>query len=92
MGAKSKAWGTSYQWRTRAEAERKALTKCSEHGKDCEMIVWFEHSCGAVATGEVDNIYWGLGDGEGAARKNAINKCVQGGGRNCTVWVSQCSK
>ncbi len=92
LGAKSKAWGTSYQWRTRAEAESKALNRCSEHGKDCKVIVWFEHSCGAVATGEVDNIFWGLGNGEGAARKNALDKCVQGGGRNCKVQVSQCSR
>lgn len=91
-GPTSGAWGTSYQWQSRAQAERQAMARCSERGKDCEVAVWFEHNCGAVATGGVGTVFWGLGDGVGQARANARDKCVQGGGKDCQVQVSICSR
>jgi len=91
-GPRSGAWGTSYRWQTKAKAESEAMAKCSEHGSDCEVMVWFEHLCGAVATGRDGKVSWGLGDGEGLARKNALDKCAQAGGKACKVQVSQCSR
>jgi hypothetical protein len=91
-GARSEAWGSSYSWETKAQAEREAMTRCSEHGNDCEVMVWFEHKCGAVATDNARNVTWGLGDGEGPARRSALDKCAQAGGVACKVKASQCSR
>jgi len=90
-GRTSRAWGYSYSWDSQAKAESVALQNCAQHGNDCEVMVWFEHKCGAVAAGDGTDAFWGLGDSDGAARDEAQNKCVSGGGANCEVQVSQCS-
>jgi hypothetical protein len=91
-GLTSGAWGTSYHWGSQAKAESSAMQRCAEHGKDCEVIVWFESKCGAVALGQGTTAFWGLGDSEKQARADAQNKCVTGGGKNCEVEVYECSK
>ena len=74
-GRTSQAWGFSYSWGSRAKAESVALQNCAQHGDDCESMVWFEHKCGAVVSGEGATAFWGLGDSEGQARADAQNKC-----------------
>jgi len=91
-GSSSGAWGKSYHWGSQAEAERVAMQNCAQHGNDCAVMVWFEHKCGAVASGEGTAAFWALGDSENQARADAQNKCVQGGGKDCQVQVSQCSR
>jgi len=91
-GRKSRAWGSSYRWDSREKAESVALQNCQQNGDDCEVIVWFYDQCGAVAAGDADDAYWGLGDGEGAARADARNKCAQGGGKDCRIQAAQCSR
>ena len=91
-GRKSEAWGESYNWGSREEAEKVALQKCAEKGDDCEVMVWFDRQCGAVATGEGGTPFWGLGDGIGAARGSALAKCSENGSKNCEVKVSRCSR
>ncbi len=68
------------------------MSNCGKHGTDCEVMVWFKRKCGAVASGEAAAAFWGLGDTDGQARADAQSKCVNGGGKNCGVKVSQCSK
>jgi len=91
-GRTSGAWGTSYQWDSQEKAESVALQNCQKYASDCEVLVWFHDECGAVAAGDDGSAYWGLGDGEGAARENAVNKCAQGGGKNCQIQAAQCSR
>jgi hypothetical protein len=92
-GRKSGAWGDSYNWDSQSKAESTALKNCAAHGKDCEVMVWFRNECGAVVSGKGANAYWGIGDGIGAARGNALNKCTKdGGGKACTVQASECSR
>jgi hypothetical protein len=91
-GRGSGAWGSSYQWDSREKAESTAMANCQKYAKDCEVMVWFSDQCGAVAAEDGGDAYWGLGDGEGAAREDAMNKCAKGGGRNCQVQASQCSR
>ncbi len=91
-GLTSGAWGTSYHWGSEAKAESAAMQRCAEHGKDCEVMVWFERKCGAVALGQGTTAFWGLGDSDGQARADAQSKCVNGGGKDCEVEVSECSK
>ncbi len=91
-GRTSGAWGYSYRWESEAKAESVAMENCAQHGDDCEVMVWFERKCGAVASGEGGTAFWGLGDSDGQARADAQNKCVEGGGKDCEVQVSQCSR
>ena len=90
-GRTSRAWGYSYRWNSQAKAESVAMQNCAQHGNDCEVMVWFDRKCGAVASGEGTTAFWGLGDSDGQARAAAQNKCVEGGGKGCEVQVSQCS-
>ena len=50
-GAVSRAYGYSYAWGTRQMAEDVAMKNCAQHGSDCQIMVWFERKCGAVAQG-----------------------------------------
>ncbi len=92
-GRKSKAWGDSFDWDSQSKAESVALSNCKAHGGDCEVMVWFQHMCGAVVSGKGTSAYWAIGDGIGVARANALGKCTKdGGGKACTVQVSECSR
>ncbi len=91
-GRTSRAWGYSNRWGSQVKAESVAMNNCAQHGNDCEVMVWFERKCGAVASGEGTTAFWGLGESDGQARADAQNKCVQGGGKVCEVQVSQCSQ
>jgi len=91
-GRSSRAFGFSYRWPSQAKAERVALQNCAEHGDDCEIMVWFEHNCGAVAAGSGTSAFWGLGDGDGRARAAALGKCREEEGEACKIKVSACSR
>jgi hypothetical protein len=91
-GRTSAAWGYSYRWGSRAKAESVAKKNCAPNGNDCEVVVWFEHKCGAVAASDASDAFWGLGDSEDQAGAEAKSKCVAGGGTNCAVQVSHCSR
>lgn len=92
-GKKSQAYGFSYQWGSQDKAESVAMQNCAKNGNDCEVMVWFDRKCGAVAAPAGSTAaYWGLGDGAGAARGEALRQCTKDGGKNCAVKVSQCSR
>ena len=91
-GRTSGAWGSSYHWGSQAKAESAAMQTCAQHGNDCEVMVWFDRKCGAVAAAAGAVAFWGLGDSEEQAGAEAKHKCEQGGGKDCTVQASECSK
>jgi hypothetical protein len=92
-GKGSDAFGFSYGWNSQAKAEAVAMQNCAQHGSDCEVMVWFDRRCGAVAArSDHKYVYWGLGDGDGAARSVALNQCTKDHGPSCTVKVSKCSR
>ena len=87
------AWGDSYHWESQDKAESVALQNCqANNGTNCQVMVWFDRNCGAVAADDGGNAYWALGDGEGAARENVMGKCAQGGGKSCAVQAARCSR
>jgi hypothetical protein len=90
-GRTSRAWGYSNKWSSQAKAESVAVQNCAPRGNDCEVMVWFEHKCGAVASGQGTAAFWGVGNSDSQARAEAQSKCVSGGGGVCKVEVSQCS-
>ena len=91
-GKTSGAWGSSYSWPSQDKAESVAMQNCQKYANDCEIMVWFHDECGAVAADDDGNAYWGLGDGTGGAGENAMQKCGNGGGKNCQVQAAECSR
>jgi hypothetical protein len=92
-GRMSQAFGYSHRWDSRAKAESVAMKNCGKHGTDCEVMVWFERKCGAVAVPSGSTAaYWGLGNSDGEARSIAMGQCTKDNGRQCEVKVSHCSK
>lgn len=89
---KSGAWGNSFAWDTRTKAENVAMKNCAQHAKDCEVTVWFDRKCGAVAADAGPTAFWGIGETVNQARAAAQNECTKGGRKGCTVQVSQCSR
>src|SRR5665213_2563989 len=85
------AWGQSYKWGSRAKAESVAMQNCAQHAKDCEVTVWFNRNCGAVAADQGPTAFWGLGNTISQARAVAQNACMKDGRKGCAVQVSQCS-
>jgi Domain of unknown function (DUF4189) len=78
-------WGLSYNYATRAEAERIALSECGTRG--CKIAIWFKNSCGAVAQSAT---YWGVGEGNSRreAEKEALSSCGQ---RSCEIVAWACT-
>jgi hypothetical protein len=91
LWAHQQGLGYSYHWGSRAKAESVAMQNCGQHGNDCEVMVWFDRRCGAVAAGEGTTAFWCLGRSDSQARADAQNKCVNGGGKDCEIQVSRCS-
>lgn len=91
-GRKSMAWGYSYNWSSRNQAESTAMKNCTGIGKDCEIMVWFDRKCGAVASrSDSTDAYWGLGGSVRQAQGEALNQCAKDKGKGCQVQVSHCS-
>jgi hypothetical protein len=85
------ATGWSNKHDTQKEAESAALEECRAYARDCSIEVWFDSTCGAIAAGS-NGTSWGLGDTTRRAQLAALEKCRKGGGRNCEVKESVCSR
>ena len=83
--------GLLYKWSSRAKAESVAMQTCAKYAKDCEVTVWYDRECGAVAADQGPTAFWGIGNTVSQARATALNECMKGGRKGCAVQVSQCS-
>jgi len=83
--------GWSNKSDTREEAENTALKECGKRASDCEIEVWFDDKCGAVAAGEKE-VSWGLGNTAREAQLSALEKCRQGEDHKCELRASVCSR
>jgi Domain of unknown function (DUF4189) len=89
-GPTSGNWGWSNKWGTKGGAERYALKKCAS--RDCRVVTWFNHQCGAVAADNATGDYgYDSGTTKGRAEAGALNFCTSSGGSACKVLVSACS-
>ncbi len=81
------AHGWSYDYPSREEAERVAVANCAQHARDCNVPIWFQNACGALAVGPA-----GYGSGwainQSLAESYALGVCGQYSA-NCSVrrWV-----
>jgi Domain of unknown function (DUF4189) len=82
-----KAWGYAYDYSTRAQAEAAALQQCQKNAQDCEVRVWFQNACGAVAESDA-RIGWGWGESREIAERNAISGCQD---NSCKIITWACT-
>jgi uncharacterized caspase-like protein len=81
------AHGWSFDYASREEAERVAISNCSQHARDCSVPLWFQNACGALAVGP-SGYGTGWGINQSLAESYAIGVCGQYSA-NCSVrrWV-----
>jgi hypothetical protein len=92
-GAKSTAYGYSFDKGTQQEAERTALNNCRPNGDDCKVVSSFTNSCSAVAAIESKGVFsTGSGGSEKAAQDSALQACERTHGRGCEIEVWTCAK
>jgi hypothetical protein len=92
-GAKSTAYGYSFNERSARDADRKALAKCQPNGDDCKIVSSFSNSCAAVSAIESKGVFsTGSGGTEEAAANNALKACERDHGRGCEIEVWTCTK
>jgi hypothetical protein len=60
-----------------AKAESVAMQNCAQHAKDCQVTVWYDHKCGAVAADQGPTAFWVIGNTIGQARTAAPNECMK---------------
>lgn len=88
-------WGTSWNYKTKAEAQSQALKRCqtqSGTGK-CKIAVTVADVCVSLAVSEAQKIYR-VGGPTGAinfASNNAMLQCQRAGGKACTIATSFCA-
>jgi hypothetical protein len=89
--------GWSFNYATRAGAERRALRECRIRTTDdgCRGIVWVRNGCAAVAVrrrsdGSLSRISWGIAATRARAQRRADNKC-ESDGRSCFIRAWSCS-
>lgn len=78
----NRAHGWAYDYPSRRDAERRALSLCRRHAEDCIVPVWFRNACGALAVGAD-----GYGTGWGSNRKSAEGQAVQ----SCRRYSGGCA-
>ena len=71
------AWeGISWGKATQAEADRAALARCAEHGKNCKIVYRFHNTCAALAIAKGREHYVSAtGKTEKEAEANATAEC-----------------
>ena len=80
--------GTAYNYRSRAEAESKAMSECGE--SDCETKIWFKNGCGALATSSDRTAGWAWAGNRSSAERRALQECGKRGNK-CKVRCWSCT-
>ena len=88
---KDKGFGYSDGWPDLARAKKTALDNCSKHGTACQLWMWFNHECGALAA-DGNKVGWGTSSVKQTADQRALAECAESGGKKCSIQVSQCSR
>lgn len=85
-----RAYGYSYDSRSRAHAEKTAMARCRSYGGGCRVVTWFRNACGALAIGD-DGGYGGAWAGSRAAAERSALRTCAGSSSDCTVVRWACT-
>jgi sugar phosphate isomerase/epimerase len=90
VSPKSGAYGQSYNYPSKEQAQKRAMAECRKHARDCKIGVTFWNSCGALARG---NGGWGASHGSTPreAERKALRIC-EGYASNCRIRTQVCSR
>ncbi len=90
----SQTGGKGYSWNyaTRAAAERRSLSECESVSgtQDCEVLVWFKNACGSIAESSNGGAGTGWGTSTTLAERYALESC-SGIGQGCKVVRTICT-
>ncbi len=82
-GSGSYGWAVDYH--TQSEANKVALDQC---GSSCEVVMEFQNTCAAFATGAGTSYGWAYASTKEAAQSAAIGYCSErGSGCSIKVWA-----
>jgi len=86
------AWGDSWNYGSRAEANAKALLECKRPG--CRVVTEIgPHQCGALATtGDCHGWGWATRPTRDAASLGAMMECQKYNAGQCAVQLSDCDR
>jgi len=86
----SGANGYCYGYASRRDAEYRAMAECGARSGGCQIAIWFQNACGAVASGYRGG--WGSawGNGRAEAEYNALAQCSRYT-TNCSIRVWACT-
>jgi hypothetical protein len=79
-------YGYGYNYSTRTAAENRALNECD--ADDAEVVVWGRNAYVALAVSDNGPYGYAWGTTEAIAKRIALQKCRDYGGRNAYVAVS----
>jgi len=92
ISRKDKTTGWSYGYDNKDQAEKVAVDNCTKSGGfGCEVWIYFNNECGAVATDGGKIITWGTAAAKRSAVQQALLQCSKAGGKNCAIKASLCS-
>ncbi len=82
------AEGYSFNYRSRGQAETRAMEECRLRSGGCRIATWFRNACGALAVGRGNGFGAAWGPTRYAAEQKAINICARNAS-GCAVrrWV-----
>ena len=86
-------FGYSYDFDSRDAAEARAVSECRNSGgaSDCEAVVWFNRSCGALASDGFGTYGADWASTESEAESKAVAACEDYADRACSVRRSLCT-
>ncbi len=84
------AYGYSYDYPSRGQAEDRSLNECSKRGRGCKVVLWFRNACGALATGTNYGYGFAWAASRGEAEQVALKYC-QKYTDSCKVAVWTCT-
>lgn len=84
--------GYSWNYRTRAAAERRALSECESisGSGDCRVLIWARNACMSIAEGTNGAAGSGWSTSEEQAERIARKVCRDYDGINCSVTRTIC--
>lgn len=82
--------GYSFNYKSKAAAQQRAIKQCRSRAKDCRIVANFRGSCAALAVGR--GLGWGVASGKGRTqvRSRALLACRQYTS-GCRVQRAVCS-
>jgi serine/threonine-protein kinase len=90
LSTKTLKWGAAWGYSTREEADRRALSECSEVAQDCRAITYAWNQCVSLATSPGGAYGYDHGPDRASADAAALGRC-NSVGKQCRVITHPCS-